>query len=150
VDIVLTSTNHHMSISPWIIYLWGIADQLRPCLGVASLFFIFYSLIMRLVSGFAKQDAIRKRSCAYGTSKEREEAAAEELDVQSQNDLKTCKRAWAVGVALFGAATMFPSSKTIALMVVIPALLNSEPIQKDLPELYQMAKDALKQTLVTE
>lgn len=139
-----------MSISPWIIYLWGIADQLRPCLGVASFFFIFYGLVMRLVSGFAKQDAIRKRSCAYGASKEREEAAADELDVQSRNALKVCKRMGVVGALFFVVAAMFPSSKTIALMVVVPAVINSEPIQKDLPELYQMAKESLKQTLATE
>ena len=42
---------------------------------------------------------------------------------------------------------LVPSSRTIALMIVAPAIINSEPIQKDLPEIYQMAKEALKQTL---
>ena len=32
-------------------------------------------------------------------------------------------------------------------MVVAPAIVNSEPIQKDLPELYKAAKDALMHTL---
>lgn len=44
-------------------------------------------------------------------------------------------------------ASIIPSSKTIAMMVAIPAIANSEPIQKDLPELYQLAKDALKEQI---
>lgn len=48
---------------------------------------------------------------------------------------------------LLSASTLMPDKQTVALMVVAPAIINSEPIQKDLPEIYQMAKDALKQTL---
>lgn len=55
-------------------------------------------------------------------------------------------------VMLFGnlanlIAMLMPSSKTIALMVALPAIANSEPIQKDLPELYKLAVDALKQQI---
>ena len=48
---------------------------------------------------------------------------------------------------LFFVASLMPSSRTIAVMVVAPAIINSEPIQKDLPELYKAAKDALMGTL---
>lgn len=44
-------------------------------------------------------------------------------------------------------SALTPSSKAIAVMVIAPAIINSEPIQKDSPEIYQMAKDALKETL---
>lgn len=50
-------------------------------------------------------------------------------------------------VPMFVVFIFIPSSKTIAMMVAIPAIANSEPIQKDLPELYQLAKDALKEQI---
>lgn len=52
-----------------------------------------------------------------------------------------------IPVAFAIAGAMMPSSKTIALMVALPAIANSEPIQKDLPELYKLAVDALKQQI---
>jgi uncharacterized membrane protein YccC len=57
-------------------------------------------------------------------------------------------------VALISAAFVFaglgmitPSSRTIAMMYAIPAIVNSEPIQQDLPELYDMAVKSLKDQL---
>lgn len=42
-------------------------------------------------------------------------------------------------------ATFTPSSKTIAMMYVIPKLADSEVIKKDVPEMYEMAKEALRE-----
>ncbi len=39
---------------------------------------------------------------------------------------------------------LIPSSKTIAMMYVIPAVANSAPIQRDLPIFYDAAVEALK------
>lgn len=44
-------------------------------------------------------------------------------------------------------ATFIPSSKTIAVMVIAPAIVNSKPVQEDVPELYNLAVDALKSSL---
>lgn len=44
-------------------------------------------------------------------------------------------------------SALVPDSKTVAAMVVIPAIAQSEAIQKDAPELYKMAIDRLKETL---
>jgi hypothetical protein len=52
-------------------------------------------------------------------------------------------------IALFmGVLTAaFPSSKTIAVMYAVPAIVNSTAVQKDLPELYKMGVDSLKEQL---
>ena len=42
---------------------------------------------------------------------------------------------------------MLPSSKTVAMMVVVPAISQSKAIQQDLPDIYNMAIDALKAQL---
>lgn len=53
------------------------------------------------------------------------------------------------GVALVFTATavLIPSSKTIAMMFVIPQIANSEIIQKDAPELFKSAIEAAKEAL---
>ena len=37
-----------------------------------------------------------------------------------------------------------PTSKTVAMMIAIPAIIDSKPVQKDLPDVYNMALEALK------
>lgn len=44
-------------------------------------------------------------------------------------------------------APLLPSSKTIALMYVLPEIANSKVMQQDVPELYDMAIKALKDQL---
>ena len=42
---------------------------------------------------------------------------------------------------------VIPSTKTLAAMLIVPAIANSEVIQKDMPELYNLAVEKLKDTL---
>ena len=42
---------------------------------------------------------------------------------------------------------LVPSSKTVAMMVVIPAIAQSKVVQKDLPDIYDIAVTALKGAL---
>lgn len=45
------------------------------------------------------------------------------------------------------AAVFIPSSKTIAMMVVIPEIAHSKVVQQDLPDIYNAAVKALKDQL---
>lgn len=109
-----------MSLSPWIIYLWGIADGLSATLFAASIFSAVSYLVYCVAKWLDNQEDTIKRP-------------------------STC-HIWITAIlALFSVLT--PSSKTIAVMVVAPAIVNSAPIQKDLPDLYKAAKDALMSTL---
>jgi len=42
---------------------------------------------------------------------------------------------------------LIPSSDAIAMMIVVPKLVNSEIVQKDIPELYNIALSAFKKEL---
>lgn len=113
-----------MTLSPWIIYLWGIADSINN----AAHFFSVGSGIATLVC------TVCYLACKY----DNDERGVEVLPI---------KTVWVIFLAAFSINVAFPSSKTIAVMVVAPAIVNSAPIQKDLPELYKVAKDALMSTL---
>lgn len=118
-----------MTISPWLIYLWGIADQIRTTSIILMILLVFASFVFLLVWGFCMDEGDEEGATSW------------------------MKRVQKVGfMAILSAilAAFLPSSKTIAVMVVLPAIVNSEPIQKDLPDLYRIAVDALKDQLVPE
>lgn len=107
-------------MTPFTIYLWQLADNIKDLFGVATLSFGGVAGFVLFIS-FLEED---KNSAKIGLV--------------------------ALLAALISGActTLVPSSKTIAMMVAIPAIANSEPIQKDLPELYQLAKEAMKEQIV--
>jgi hypothetical protein len=137
-------------MNPWIIYLWGIADQVRPIIGVTSTFLIIGSVTCFTVVCVLKSDMAEARQKSLNYDAERHTKKADDIQNALPEWQKRYKLLGICGGLLMAVATFLPSSKTIALMVVVPAVMNSEPIQKDLPELYQMAKEALKQTLETK
>lgn len=100
-----------------LIYFWGQADSIR------GLF-----VIIAVVSGLATLFNLLWKSL-------------------EDNDVKIYKTPPALLIfsALF--ATLLPSPQTIAAMVIIPQIANSAAIQKDLPELYDMAVKKLKAEL---
>lgn len=44
-------------------------------------------------------------------------------------------------------SSLVPSTKTAAAMLVVPAIVNNERLQKEASELYQIAKKALKEAV---
>lgn len=52
-----------------------------------------------------------------------------------------------VAILAVAVIVLMPRSKTVAMMVVIPAIAHSKVIQTDLPEIYDMAIHALKAQL---
>lgn len=53
---------------------------------------------------------------------------------------------WGIGLSL-ATSLLTPSSKTIAMMIVIPAIADSKVIQQDVPDLYNAAVEAIKDQL---
>ena len=53
---------------------------------------------------------------------------------------------WGAGSLLIsaGIVAFLPSSRTAAAMIIIPKIANSETIQKEAGDLYQLAKDGLR------
>ena len=120
-----------MTLSPWTIYLWGIADSVSSAAQTVFALSLLPTAILGGIYILAKCQA--------------------DEDWEGFPVVKSWFRR-AITVAIFNLllATFLPSSKTIAMMVVLPAIVNSEPIQKDLTEVYRMAVDALKDQLTPE
>lgn len=62
------------------------------------------------------------------------------------------KRLWLTFVVALFAANLLPSSKTAAAMIVLPALTSEEvvgTVKSEAKELYEMAKEALKEKITT-
>jgi predicted MFS family arabinose efflux permease len=115
-------------ITPFQIYLWGICDQVQ--FGATAMAFIFgaASIISSVVWCILFEDN----------------------EKQARNSASRVFILSAPLFALMMALIMFlPTSKTIACMYVIPAVANSTPIQKDIPEVYKMAIDKFKSELKT-
>lgn len=119
-----------MNISPFLIYLWQQLDLVRSSLfsvTVISLIALVISVI--ILSCFA------------------EDGKAGEDSKDFLFVVKLAKRfAWAALLAFF--LRMFiPTSDTLAYMVVLPKIVESDVIQEDIPELYDHAVEALKNHL---
>lgn len=117
-----------MNISAFTIYLWQLADTLVENAKGATFGFLVAGLIALCLYFAAKQDG-------------KDTAGAWK---------KWSNRFFAVTTIVFLVATFTPSSKTIAMMVVIPAIANSELVQRDIPELYKAAIGALKEKVSQE
>lgn len=111
-----------MNISPFAIYLWQLVDELRYS-------FDFAALAMVIVGGIALLIAI--------------------MEEQEKDHFVMiwAKRIFQIGIGFCIFGTFIPSSKTIAMMVVIPEITHSKAVEKDLPELYDLAMKALKEQL---
>lgn len=117
-----------MNISPFTIYVWGVADDIKSlCAGVAIAGVIVLGIgsIIAAIAHFH-----------------------DEIDDDNKPFVKKLLTRSGLLIALCAAiSALTPSSKTIALMVVLPRIAQSDAIQKDAPEVYRMAVDALKAKL---
>lgn len=71
--------------------------------------------------------------------------------LETSNPLELCKgfrkAACIIGATCLILHTLTPSSKNLALIYVLPRIADSKVIQKDLPELYDIAISSLKNKL---
>lgn len=124
-----------MTLSPWIIYLWGIADNVRDTVGPLAIVTGISGVILFAI-GLIGSIVTEVRS-DFPLLDEKGRVMV----------FKGGKWLASISASMAVLFILIPSSKTIAMMVVLPAIVNSEPIQKDLPEVYRMAVDALKDQL---
>ena len=118
-----------MNISPLTIYLWQLADDFRSNAFIISMIALVVGVI--LIAGSAI-------------------ASMEPQDLTPEKRKKI--RCWGVVSCLFAgvfffANTFVPSSKTIAMMVIIPKIAESSVVKQDLPDLYDIAIKTLKEQL---
>lgn len=118
-----------------LIYFYGIADKISSSLQFLIWVFGIVSILGALIT-----------SC-NPAAKFSDNYDEEEGKIEKGKFLKFFKRLYIFHVIFFVFYIAVPSSKTIACMYVIPEITNSKAIQKDLPEIYDMAISALKENI---
>lgn len=126
-----------MAVSPFTVYLWQQADSFVTLFKVSSGFLGLISVILLVVSIAMSETSIYK-------SKERNNEITAAANRFFKTKFLPCLASFLFCLLL---ATAVPSTKTIAVMYAVPAIVNSKPVQQDLPELYDMAVKSLKEQL---
>jgi len=115
-----------MNITPLTIYLWQLADSIRDA---STLFSHAGAVILGIIMFVG--------TMAY--------CIEEEARLVASKILKWGGLLGGPVLILSMLVTCFtPTSKTVAMMVVIPAIAESKVIQEDLPDIYNAAVEALK------
>jgi hypothetical protein len=149
-----------MHITPSLIYLWQLADTLQTAFtisaGASASAALFYAVVARSHSGqynILKQRLQRMQEAKYEVDRDIDFVAQTEQSVNLHQEHGKANRAKAKRVfllflvfALLRIAT--PSSNTVAMMVVIPKIAQSQVIQQDVPDLYNAAVSALKSKII--
>lgn len=105
-------------MSAWMIYAWSQADTFRSVAGMFSM----VALMFVAMFGFFMHS--------------------------NGEVIPRWFRSVGIAAAIIGITALFaPSSRTIALMYVLPRVAESDVIQRDVPELYNLAIDALRSEL---
>lgn len=115
-----------MNIDATTIYLWQLANEVRHLFSGT----LWVSVIG--IIGFA---------VGFGAAKDE---SNEELAKKFAAFLKASFAALVLSAIC---STFIPTSKTIAMMVVLPKIVDSKVIQQDLPDIYNAAMEALKAAL---
>lgn len=113
-----------MNISPWEMYLVLQLDSIRAALNTFSTlgFFLFCPFCL-LFPFFADAAGIKNTPAIIK---------------------KTAKVGALVLVPAFILTATIPSSRTMAAMIVVPAIVNNPSIRSEAGELYELAKEALR------
>jgi hypothetical protein len=121
-----------MNISPLTIYLWQLADNLLRTLQTLTILtgvsFLIAAIVTIIILGETHDwgDKALKIACRFLAA------------------------VFALFILFLTAFTFTPTSKTIAMMIVVPEIANSKIIQKDVPDLYNMAVQAAKDSLTAK
>jgi len=122
-----------MSITPFNVYLWQMADEVRSTCG-GVVFASVLLAILGVVFLFLSNDK--------GVDKELKPVFS---SISKWSLLFSLPAILLLGTL----SSVLPSSKTVALMYVLPEIANSEVVKRDVPEIYNLAVEALKEQLKT-
>lgn len=135
-------------MSPFYIYLWGIAGQIQIGLIVFSLVSFVCSVIARIRNGFICEDW--KKAMKYLNDShfcpDFNKWMIRNMPTREPRSPAAFLYMTASACLMF-AAIMMPDSTTIAAVYVLPRVSESMPIQRDMPEIYDMAINKLKEQL---
>jgi len=126
-----------MTISPFTVYLVMQADEVCTAFFLAS---IISPVGAAALFAMYHMDSYKRTSPLYKDERDQVESYLSTL-------LRWAKRLSVLSAVSLPLAVLLPSTKTLAAMIIVPAIVNSDAIQKDVPEIYELAKDRLKEAL---
>lgn len=106
-------------MNPFLIYIWGIVDNISVTAGIFSFLLLTGVVILSLYL----------------------------LGMDDPESKTLRNRLGITGAICLFVGLFTPDSKTIAAMVVIPALIESDAVREDIPQLYDAAIEKLKESL---
>lgn len=129
------------TISAWDIYWVMQLDSIHCAIFILALALSAISLI-GLVSTWWNNDFAKiYENSTYEEGKKK----YAQYTASIETGKKTFKRFLPYAFAAISVASFLPSSRTAAAMIVIPAIASNETIQREAGDLYQIAKDGLRE-----
>lgn len=125
-------------ISAWDIY-WVMQLDSIGCA------FVFVAISLLVVAAGAAVGAMFNRDMRAIWSDNKEGNSFKEYDAKVVGWTSVAKKTAPIGLVVALLAAFIPSTKTAAMMLVIPAVANNEAIQREAGDLYGIAKDALRE-----
>lgn len=126
-----------MHLSPWVMYLILQLDSISGFTLALALLAIVAAVILLIMGGVdAHANPEEWTSREYRSNAERSLARAPVL-------LSAGKKLACTAVFFALVTALLPSTKAMAAIVVLPAIVNNQNVQKEAGELYQLAKQGL-------
>lgn len=117
-----------MNISPWTIYWVMQLDSIGNALSVLFVMLLLIVIMSFFLGVMFKANPIDEEQEEWGKFL-----------------ISAVKKIAPVTLILFLILTFVPDTKTVAAMIVIPAIANNENIQGESVEIYNLAKEAMRE-----
>lgn len=127
-------------ISPFTVYLVMQLDSIGATVTFAS---VITGVLAAVLFLFASSERGSSQSYPDHEISKRQAANADRL-------FSKVKPAFVCASIFCALSVLLPSSKTAAAMYVIPAIANSEAVQNEAGDLYEMAKQAMRKLTADE
>lgn len=132
-------------INPWLLYLVLQADSIRSFADSVGVFFAWASVLAWMMYlGALIIYKMESNSTGYNSSDSYRTSCAESF-TSLANIWKRMAMLPLLALMSMMAGAMTPSTKSAAMLLVIPAIANSEVVQAEARELYDLAKQGLKE-----
>lgn len=132
-------------INPWLLYLVLQADSIRHFASSVGVFFAWVSVLAWMVYVGALFIYKMEASSTSYNSTDRYRTSCAESFTSLAKSWKHMALLPGVTIMLMMAGAMIPSTKSAAMLLVIPTIANSEVVQEEARELYDLAKLGLKE-----
>lgn len=130
-------------INPWLLYLVMQADSIITSVRIFGMF----TMIAAIACG-ATAIALTPDT-SYDYHRRGNRVPDDEEISRHKSLIKWAVRFTAAAALLFSVAFFIPSTKTAAVLLVVPTLANNPTIQKEAGDIYTIAKEALREKLDT-